>query len=471
MYRDIVNKIADGTLRNGDLLPSMRDLSTRYHVGLRTVRDVLNALKDDGYIITEERKRAVVCAREDECGEIEEGIRSLLARKEDVLESLETLELIMPPLFFDAVRYCSDPEIEQICRLVGGVDLEVREGDWKISRSSQALHKLLKKTGNPLSSECYASLERMCLVPVYPGFESPYESAAAAAPEGGLPKRFESLKSRDPEEIKQRFGSLYGIMAEYMSVYFDALEAACPFDGERDQAYSWNAKTGKDYAYVHVARDIVSRIAAGEYDDGDSLPSISGLSEAYGISLSSVQKTLALLNEMGVVQTVNGRGSQVRLSNVHFDLNALSNEIFMRDVDVFVNALRMLCIILPAVLDSVTDRMEVIERCAEGYLAADSAEWAIPRVLMKSIIDAIPLRPLQVVVSELNELLVWGHFFVFFGPTGEGSRTLAAIGERASEYLHRNDAGEFADAIVDYYRTMLVAVQDFLSSVRQIGRQ
>ena len=40
------------------------------------------------------------------------------------------------------------------------------------------LHGLVAKAGNPLFTSCFASLERIGLVPVVPGFESPFASRA-----------------------------------------------------------------------------------------------------------------------------------------------------------------------------------------------------------------------------------------------------------------------------------------------------
>ena len=63
VYRQLVSDIEQGALRYGDALPSLHDLCDRFRVGIRTIRDVQRALKADGYIVVEERKRAVVAYR------------------------------------------------------------------------------------------------------------------------------------------------------------------------------------------------------------------------------------------------------------------------------------------------------------------------------------------------------------------------------------------------------------------------
>ena len=106
VYRNLVDTIERGVLAPGDSLPSMHDLCLSYQVGINTVRDALHALSVDGYIILEERKRAVVADRAQgatcacACG--------LVARRDEVLDCFRALELIMPPLFYLASRYCTD---------------------------------------------------------------------------------------------------------------------------------------------------------------------------------------------------------------------------------------------------------------------------------------------------------------------------------------------------------------------------
>lgn len=466
MYRDIARKIEDGTLRGGDTLASMKDLSTRYHVGLRTVRDVLSALRTDGYIATEERKRATVVRRADAERDAEAIARTALAARQDVLESLETLELIMPPLFHDAARHCSEGEIDELCRAVEGKEFEVRKGDWRLSRSSLVLHGLLDKTGNPLLSECYASLERASIVAVHPSFESPYERASADSG-NTLPWIFGSLKSGDPDEVQRRFGSMYSGTAAYVRAYFDELAAAYPYDGPRLPVYAWDAKAGKSYVYAQVARDLVSRMAAGEYADGEALPSIAALSSQYASSPSTIQKTLGMLNTMGVVETENGRGSRVRLSNVRLDPRSVADKAFMRDVDVFVNAAEMICVVLPAVVHSVSDDLGGVERDALAYLSQKTGEWAVPSALTESLIAHIPVRPLRVVMTELNDLLVWGHFFMFMGPSETRRSELLSYGCEGIDALREGDLQGFSDAMTGYYRCMFAAVQQFLAATRQ----
>ena len=80
----------------------------------------------------------------------------------------------------------------------------VSEG-WRISHASIVLHGLVAKAGNPLFTSCFASLERIGLVPVVPGFESPFASRAVDVDGGLMTWMFSSLLLRDADEVQYRF--------------------------------------------------------------------------------------------------------------------------------------------------------------------------------------------------------------------------------------------------------------------------
>lgn len=51
LYKNLREQIMTGYLKYGDPLPSMSQLCENYHVGIRTVKDVLAALKKRGLSI------------------------------------------------------------------------------------------------------------------------------------------------------------------------------------------------------------------------------------------------------------------------------------------------------------------------------------------------------------------------------------------------------------------------------------
>ena len=63
--------------------------------------------------------------------------------------------------------------------------------------------------------------------------------------------------------------------------------------------------------YRQIAADLRDRIERGELAPGDMLPSITRLSQEYGVAKGTAVKALALLHDEGLTVTVPGWGTFV----------------------------------------------------------------------------------------------------------------------------------------------------------------
>ncbi|WP_235904808.1 GntR family transcriptional regulator [Eggerthella guodeyinii] len=464
VYRHLAGDIERGTLRYGDKLPSMHDLCERYRVGIRTIRDVQKALKAEGYIVVEERKRAVVVYRPPD-GIDDRGIRSLLARRDAVSDCYRTLELVMPSLFFLSARSCSDEDLHGFARDAARVESGQRAEDWRLSRSSAVLHGLLEKTGNPLFASCYASLERMARVPVIAEFDSPFSCRPVAEVDGGvLSWMLASLELRDADEVQRRFGLMYRGAGACVDAYLDELEAAYPpaaKEGE-SSSYAWNAKAGLEFVHGQIARRLVERITRGEFADGQMLPSIADLSAAYGVSHSTVQKAYGMLNAIGIAQTVNGLGTRVHLGSASFPAHWLEDISFRRDVGTYVHALQMLCAVLPPALSATAPHIDAVADAVQRVLAGEEGDWAVSKSLLVGFIGCVEPVALRTILQELNDLLLWGRFFILFAASKASADALLSLAHAAYGQACAGDAEGFSRSMTSYYRLMLQAVLAFL---------
>lgn len=63
-----------------------------------------------------------------------------------------------------------------------------------------------------------------------------------------------------------------------------------------------------------ISQAIQRRIAAGEWANGDRLPSVDALAREFGVSRASIREALQALAALGVIEVLHGRGSFVRAS-------------------------------------------------------------------------------------------------------------------------------------------------------------
>ena len=83
LYNQIILKIAMADLRQGDVLPSVRDLAEEIGINMHTVNKAYAILRQEGYLTLDRRRGAVIAVNSDKLRAIEklkEEIRISLAK-------------------------------------------------------------------------------------------------------------------------------------------------------------------------------------------------------------------------------------------------------------------------------------------------------------------------------------------------------------------------------------------------------
>lgn len=460
VYWSIQQDIVAGVLPHGSALPSLRQLAARYHVGMRTARDVMAALREDGYIETHERRRATVRYGDGASEEAAQAAAALLARRATIEQSLDTMALVMPAAF----AACAAG------RLRGGRDSFRLDGGGRrtsaddLGASSMVLHEVLEAAGNATLSACYARLERAAVLPQVRGFAHPHEEARRAG-RGLYAGAVAALSAGDEELTRTRFEALYADAVERAARYFDAVAAAFPEIETLPPAFEWNAKAGRVYAHAEVARDLVASIATGALAPGSFLPSIDELSTRYAVSPITVRRALGMLRDLGVAETINGRGTRVASSTLRFEGGAGGENAFRAGIEVFLDALELLVEVLPLAARQAFGALAAAPEAgdAAGRAGGDGEDWSLPGDLMRALAAAQPLQPFRVILEELEELLHWGYVFLLARPGSDARRQLMACARRAAHALADGDERAYADALAAYYRTMLVEIRGYLA--------
>lgn len=68
--------------------------------------------------------------------------------------------------------------------------------------------------------------------------------------------------------------------------------------------------------YLQISEEIKSQILSGEYKEGDRLPSESEYIRKYKVTRTTMQRSLAVLVNEGLIERIHGKGSFVRLRSV-----------------------------------------------------------------------------------------------------------------------------------------------------------
>lgn len=207
LYENLREQIETGYYKYGEALPSMNRLCETYHVGIRTVRDVLSELRDQGMIRTEERRPAVIVYGKTGEEDYIPDILAVLQRKTSVLAVYKTMELLMPRMFALSVQVCGvETAVEYFKRLKRDRRKEVR-ARWKAS--SNALYNLLDASHNLLFRDIFTSLEIGSRIPFFlePEYTPPFSCCCGEYDDPMW--MAEAVSAGDTRMIQEQFARMY----------------------------------------------------------------------------------------------------------------------------------------------------------------------------------------------------------------------------------------------------------------------
>ena len=146
-----------------------------------------------------------------------------------------------------------------------------------------------------------------------------------------------ALQSNDYQLVNKRFNDMYlsfsvSVNKYIRKVYKKYQQAEIP---EPVYDYNWSAEKGRDHYYTQIARDLIDKIAASTYEPGTLLPYEAVLARNYKVSISTIRKSLALLNEIGFAETINTKGTIVRLPPTFITANCMQNERYKKDTLIY----------------------------------------------------------------------------------------------------------------------------------------
>lgn len=451
VYQHLREQITSGRLKYGDKLPSLNNLSGFYHVGIRTVKDVLRALKREGYIYTEERKTATVIYRQTER---DADLLSVLSHRTAILEAYQTIAMIMPAIFAFCSRFYSDAELSRLARnlaLLSKKPPERQERD-----CAACLYDLLRRSGNLLFRDLYVSLEIRARAPYFRRQKGFAALVLDHTRRHSLLWAADALPTRDESVILSRFQRALRSESDAAALYLEklAMEYGRPIEDDlplgEPADYLWIPDLGRDYYYNQIVRDLIDKIAVGYYPVGSYLPSEARLAQEYNVCVSTVRKSLTLLNELGYGKTLNVKGTQVLLQDDQAAARCMKNKTHRLDTLLYLSGLQLFTLTIgPAALEAFgwlngKARRELAEEIQQPEVIP------LDRVTRR-VIECQRLEPPRTILMETSRLLNWGYYFSFFPDGPAGAHWLREKSLSAIACLDRGDAWGFADGLRQCY--------------------
>ena len=403
LYQSILTQIYSGVLRCGDVFPSQSELCQRYQVGITTVRKVIRMLKEEGVICTSAGKRAIVCFGESEKGYIQ----SLMQRRESILDVYRGLELIMPPLYTEGAMHCG--------RLSVFADAEGSSDDQMINsqRTTAFFTELLLPYRNQTVLDLQTDMEHYARFPyvMQSQLEDPFTVSADFLKQN-LSIMQGMVERKERESLIAKLEEMYRNAGRQAAVYLNALQKIVPVPGE-PVTYQWFRGKNRSPLYAAVAQSLYRRAQLGEFSHRTYFPSEPEIMHTYKISKSTAAKAMALLSDIGLIHTIEKKGSVLRTSEelapIRIEQNIIENNLTL-----FLNVLQILAVCTGKLSFAAFSLLD------DSQLADTASEWESSPLRQRSsgiihIITAflkahMPQKCLENILEQFDDALIWGHY-------------------------------------------------------------
>ena len=209
LHDALVQQITSGKIAYGEKLPALRSLCDMYNVGIRTVRDVMEALMEEGYVASVQRShiRVVYQIKYDQSRQVQE----VLNRWDSVVTLIKSLEYMMPHIYAEAAPFCDDALIEN-CRCdIAGIDHLSTKEQWRNSRI--ALQRMTAVYHNSLLQDLCIHFDLYAQITIIPGFDNPYKEMSEDA-EAGLNRLFDRVAEADYDGVYSIIRNMYHTAAD-----------------------------------------------------------------------------------------------------------------------------------------------------------------------------------------------------------------------------------------------------------------
>ena len=430
IYEYYESRILFGYYKYGDSLSSVSVICSTFQVGRNTVRAALAKLEEKGYIVTEERRAAEVVYR----GTSEEFEKNaadyFVPRRDGIRDIARAGKILFLPLWEAGLRRLDRKAAEE----------ENSRHNAVVSGAIPIPVKLCIDTLRVFDNALMLNLYWQCLRYVnflYPQNRSNPRNCAE-----------EILAEQTAGSQDSQSGYRYVNAEEEVLDFIERAREKYHLENIGQIPFHWDIYRQRPQVRYTLASVIIREIFSGRYSMGSYLPSQPKMAELYHVSLSTVRRTLVLLESLGVTKSHMGIGTEVCLGNTDFNWNAaeIRESLRLHGESLQILALTVRGILLFTLESSPQQRGEEFLR-ELGKVRGTKSSILCMDVLLSFIIRECPSPMIRECCRKLRELITWGYILsAVMMKSGQLPPSPEAVLELSEKYLRAGRLYDFADA-------------------------
>lgn len=400
IYDLFVTQIQFGTYKYKDRLPKMEDVSQWFSVSLETVKTAYHQLKTEGYITLTKKAGAAVAIRLQET-ESEKNIQTFFSLRKDAVMDLNQS---FAPLFCHAQWYgLKNAKAEQLD------ELERLCSQTKILRPYLMIQHIRLIYGS-LSNDLLMRL----IWQAFLFYQAPFLSLPAdliAFEDSNAPLRdmIRLCRQKDWDGLYTTVTSCQEQITSAIHWFYENRITMKPA-GE-PVPFNWNIYQNTTQRCYSLSIDILKGIRLGFFAQDGFLPSPAKIAEYMQVSAITVRRSLKLLNQLGVTQSVNGVGTKILNIEESINYCDFSQPLVQKRLMEFTQSLQILAMTCracarilfmnPAAVDMWKKRL--------AYIRENFRYEAVVFASLELIPLYFPIQTVRQIYENLVCFLLWGY--------------------------------------------------------------
>lgn len=399
VYRLLRIQIEFGTYRFGEHLPTIEEMAELLAVSLDTIRLAYRKLEKDGKISLSKSIGTVVNVRYNE-KEIEQHIKSFFSERKDALiDVCRSIPLLFRGPELAGLKHVPPEALDK------AEHLEYRK---PVLPSYWAVYYVEMVYGALKNDLITRLIHRLTISYTLPFLSLP--DCAVCFEYGSVPQRAKLCRQKDWAALQALTdGNTNTLLCAISDFYENRTTVPA---STLQLTFAWSSYKKTSQLCYSLGLEILSSIVRGGYPAGSFLPSLKNLAEEKQVSVSTIRHTVALLNALGIVRTVNGLGTQIlSLEQAAENCNLSSSTVQKRLVDC-KDSLEFLALSCRDVVSVTVSSLQTAQKeqwLEQLRLFEQLGKYDMTAVFsLKYISQVAPYQTIRVVYAELYQHLLWG---------------------------------------------------------------
>lgn len=439
IYDYFTSRIRFGYFMHGEQLPSIPNIRRQFGVSALTVRAALSLMKENGFIETAERIPATVIFQPDEQS-VQDYIQYFLSHLEGMDDICRNSDIIFSPII---LQYFQKQEKASIKRMRS----KLKRADYRTAKPIIMFYaEAMQPLNNSLIVNLHWEIVRYLSTPYLKrpfNFEETNSQAAAHIEQilDLLEAKQFSQAAKETEVFNEKVTYQF-LKRIHSSFKTDESIEKIPFH--------WHIYREHPQLCYTLAAEIMSKIDKQIYKQNEFLPSCRELSIEYGVSFITARRTVSLLNDMRVTESINGVGARVISEKNTASPDFLQPQIrkslilFLQSMQISSLTCENVAIHTLSTLDS--GKLQSLEQELMTHLSNNST-YLVGEVCLCYIGENSPSPFIQEVYGQLHRLMLWGHSLHMFFQDTQNINFYKYHTEQLCRQLHTHDIHGFAGTL------------------------